>query len=263
MFNIRLLGTFLLIFCMSAPAIAAIKVATFIGKINYGFDRTGVFGQTMRDLTGLSYKVQFVYDTTLGTYEAIGIDKKLSGGTQYNSISPIIDSSIEINGFQKHFSFTHYYGDVVIGGGGFSYNADDVIHMRTGTSISDYLNAFSYSPVGPTSLESNFKLAPVQSIFGYFNVTEFDNDKGVLTSQAYGTLYSNNVGQMASISGVVPDPEIWLSLSIGFGISGLIMRDRRLKSAIQPSSAEEVDPHPARTRVRVVLPAREREFGDS
>ena len=48
---------------MAAPAGAAILVATYTGKIQSGFDSSGLFGTHSSGLTGLAATMTFIFDT--------------------------------------------------------------------------------------------------------------------------------------------------------------------------------------------------------
>ena len=90
----RLSTTALALFAI--PASAATMKAVYSGKVNYGYDMTGVFGTAGADLSGLDYVLTYVYDTSKGYRWTSGGYDQIYGGEWYGEESPVLSATLKI-----------------------------------------------------------------------------------------------------------------------------------------------------------------------
>src|SRR4051812_17207364 len=94
----RLAG-FLLAVSVVIPAKAAVVYVTYTGTVSAGIDPGGVFGQA-GSLSGKSYTVSYVFDTSLGSAVTNSVEDFRFGGTAFGTASPLLDPAVlTIGGF--------------------------------------------------------------------------------------------------------------------------------------------------------------------
>jgi hypothetical protein len=92
------LAAALLVAAPGVPAAAVIMQASLSGTVTSGTDLTGVFGSAGADLSGMTYSATYVFDTTRGALFAEPGFEQVYGGSVYGLATPIVASSITING---------------------------------------------------------------------------------------------------------------------------------------------------------------------
>ncbi len=78
--RIRILCVLLALLLGGSSASAAIVRVTYTGTVSFGYDQTGVFGAPDAYLTGESYTVSYVFDTTRGFVHASPTQNYTNGG---------------------------------------------------------------------------------------------------------------------------------------------------------------------------------------
>lgn len=89
----------MLLLAPSFPAAAVIMQVSLAGAVTSGTDLTGVFGSAGADLAGAACNGSYNYDTELGTLFTDIDFIRVYGGSVYGLGTPIVSSSVTINGF--------------------------------------------------------------------------------------------------------------------------------------------------------------------
>jgi len=222
----------------TAPANAAVRVATYTGTLGSGYDQAGIFGAP-RWLNHLPYRVSYTYDTSLGQRTKVpGVSDKLLGGDVYGgATTPIIDTTLTIDGITVHIGSNHEgqagtSGNLVFHGT--EYDEYDV----DGTTLLNHGSAFIYTQMAgaPTDLDDFF--APTHNDLSLhfssflFSFYRFDRSTGfgVLTSveSAGDMIYSVD----APLPSPAPEPASWALMIPGFGLVGGALRRRARVSSL-------------------------------
>ncbi len=212
----------------TTPALAAVKIATYSGTLAAGYDFTGVFGTANTDLTGASWVATFTYDKTLGGFQSTDSSSfdRSNGGSVYLNGSPIISSTITINGITK----------VVLGqsdGQVYTASTPRVFHVAidfsdNGISGTDNELILDVVPVSaPASLDQNF--GPVAATVNFSLVQFYTYDAlsfATLESASadLGTDVTYSVSDPVPDTGAVPEPASWALMIAGFGMVGAAQR---------------------------------------
>lgn len=89
----------MLLLAPDVPAAAVIMQVSLTGAVTSGTDLTGVFGSAGADLAGAAYNASYIYDTDFGALFTDTDFIRVYGGSVYGLGTPIVSSSITINGF--------------------------------------------------------------------------------------------------------------------------------------------------------------------
>lgn len=240
--SFHIITTVITLVIATAPAAAAFKIATYSGTISSGADQTGVFGTVGQDLTGLSYIITYTYDrTNVGNqYEDITGGLEWSyGGTVLHRLSPIVDSSVTINGIVKHVSGASFGQLWRIQGSSLnpfiSHTANydrETASDNSGNGIVSYIR----SPTIDVRYTEN--VAPtVQTVqggiqflhFNKINRTTYAFARAAFFGPAVYSVGDTDIGAVSSaLTGEVPEPGTWAMLIAGFGLTGASLRRKRL-----------------------------------
>ena len=96
----------LMMLLVAGAADAATMKATYAGKVFYGYDKSGVFGDAETDLAGEAFTISFIYDTSKGGRTTAAKSDYLYGGNVYGTDylnSPVTSASVDINGITYSF----------------------------------------------------------------------------------------------------------------------------------------------------------------
>jgi hypothetical protein len=219
---------------VATPASAALVTYTYSGFVSSGFDGTGVFGTANASLGGLAFTAVFQRD------EGVTPVDSFQGGTVSFVEGPgVLTASLEINGVTQAFGlgpggfgrqfqfddptfeqFTHRVTDGVsedLGDAVRNYSASlELGAFGVGT---DYLGGPDYRTLGDEAAQFDFFFGGNFSIF-----EEIAPDVGSTT------IAKNALGVLIPTSlkvAVVPEPQTWALLILGFGLTGAALRGRR------------------------------------
>jgi hypothetical protein len=244
-----------LLLAATSPATAAVYEIRYTGRVNFGFDQTGVFTTANTTLVGLPFDLRYTL-----TYPGVGIvdfntptDFALSGGRVVNAASPL-SAVLTINGrtisltgsqearFQRgnlpNFEgFSEFVGD-------FSQVGNVVTSREVQTTF--YGNSSNFlTSVDPAAGGLNFSLIGYRgTILNHFSVndgisTPVPNQVPIFTPTrvASGSFFLENFSQQLVTTppngggggggtGAVPEPASWAMLVMGFGLVGSLARRR-------------------------------------
>lgn len=219
----------------AAPARAAIVSVVYTGTVDYGWDVTGLFGTANGDLAGLSFKMEYVFDTTRGE-RFNNPYNHVYGGTVFGTISPALSMTATINGTAQGIEAIHFASM-----DGLSNLNESRIHHQGEYYYSDglifkynYFNSFVQRADGqlPASLEGPYyrfiQAGDFSKSYVYFNTFDYTANAYIIDTFAQ---MQNETLSITTLSSAVPEPSTWAMMLIGF--LGLALVHRR-RHAIAP-----------------------------
>jgi hypothetical protein len=220
----------------AGAADAAIITVTVSGTLSSGFDQSGMFGAADTDLTGATFSIVQIVDTSLVPIvdNAPPTSEYVQGGWLYGRPSPG-DATLTVNGVSV------VAGDLAIAqllatqsGHGESYAKQVIIgdHVTTENDLHAQLNfgaplhlldgwhsdcpvadgcsgGFSYSQYVFTTIPGSPDGGYLYANTGSFDIDAFD----------------------VSVAAAVPAPPSWAMMILGFGLAGSGLRRRRALAA--------------------------------
>ncbi len=209
----------------AAPAMAAIKVATYTGTVESG-SLSNFFGLPQgTSLAGYSYVATFVFDTAVGNRFPDFGGERVEGGTDLGVATPIISATLSLTGsafsdglftstgaaFGSHFARSDF---------GTSSNSEDA---------NSFLNLnMGFSTGLPSTLDGNIAKTDIDDVVGFFGF--FAPGDTVFTVKImtgrFGGPGTYEIKDFVTPGGV-PEPANWAMMIFGFGIVGAMARRRR------------------------------------
>lgn len=223
-------AVFALAILMAAPGSAAIVKVRYDGVVGNSSSLTNVFGD-VPTLTGLTYRADLVYDTSLGNLvEGPGYSFR-QGGPLFGGSNPFLSGSLTINGVTVDLmggnysqiggwstpSFSQTYHDT-----NYNVTADG---FQTENWLVQYINI--YSEQIPLDIDGplDFTATPADQGVGYFSIFQRNVDTNQYLSSANGDLIPNRV-RISLLSSNVPEAPTWALYILGFGVVGTTLRRR-------------------------------------
>lgn len=226
----------------SAPASAAVMMATYSGVITTGFDYDLVFGGRS-NLTGAVFQTRFVYDSNLYDNRS-----QVQGPTAHVDLingqgarAPILSVSVTINGVTDDLSLASPQYDYArqtydhAAGRDLTLSQATAYQQSAAGGYAFYEQAFAYfysQQVAPLTLDLPFSATPAtapSSMVQVINHDAYDPARG-----RYGNHYmfqgaptTLSVVRLPDPAAAVPEPSAWALMIVGFGTLGLSLRQPR------------------------------------
>jgi hypothetical protein len=217
---------------LSQPADAAVVTYTYAGKVDFGADDFGLFGQPGGSLTGANFTAVFSRDDALALPENIfqgEFNSSVSGDAAFSPVSAkltIAGVTLDIGGVygeQTQFDDGTYegFGHFVMGlNSGLSFTGNTVGTFAP--TSGDVLAGPDYHTLTSLSLAS----FPDFSLYGHL---EFRNpDLKDMRTFANFTPTSLTVSPNPGGVSAAPEPASWALMITGFGGVGWTLRRRRM-----------------------------------
>jgi hypothetical protein len=201
---------------------ATIVDVLYTGTISTGLDVTGVFGVANTSLTGDSFSVSFVFDTTKGaTSSSPDRNNVYASGNS----SPALSAVITISGHSVSIGVPNYYGDIYgYSNGVYSEQFHEASRVTNGNISTDshvtasISNSDATLPVGIIG-PPTYTVKPPDTVGGFFQIDTHNNNTGA-GQFAWGRLTPLTL----TVSASVPEPSTWSMMLLGFVGLGLAAR---------------------------------------
>lgn len=239
----------MLVLMSSGPAAAEVYTWTFRGVVGAGEDQTGVFGAPGSDPTGRRWKAVVTTDTSTP-------DAEITFGPNYSTIIGSLTSPVTVTFTLDGYS--HVFGlgapgpfGGVYGGQGqlegptvvYGFEADEYFTIQARDGMSAYADGVSYLQndrieLGGVGLGQDFLRGPDfrtlpnltaadgAVLFGYValytSIYDTVRDESLAYESAWASLRVTSV-----TPGVVPEPQAWALMILGFGAAGAMLRRYR------------------------------------
>jgi hypothetical protein len=225
---------------------SAVMQATWTGTITSGYDQTDTFGTGNTDLSGLTYSMNFKFNTSRGVRVTDGSTfDQLAGGLDYfgTPSSPVLSASIQINGKTRSSKGANqgyvYTQDANTYGYNYYLNsAYDYSTQSNGSSKYNYLYGYFYDYLlntlltTPGTLDQPFSLANGGSTYctdylgycGFFQFYDYNAVIGDFRTYTFGYLDVSNITVTEISPSAVPLPATAFMLMGGVAGLGLIRR---------------------------------------
>ena len=190
----------------AAPASANIVYVTVTGTVTSGTDVNGDFGTAGSSLAGQAYTAQ--YEFNMANYSCG--TRCVQGGTAVGYASPIIASSITINGDTFAISGS-YFGQIA------DNASENAARAYSSAALVMYSQLYDYNS------------APFGGAFVYSNLTGNSKDVGEFYDQTTALVLGESIyGESLTAPVAVPEPSAVALFGVGvFGIGLLAKRRRR------------------------------------
>ncbi len=200
-----------------SQASAAIMDVTYTGTVSLGTDILGVFGTAWTSLVGSSWVATYTFDTSLGVSDFNGV----KGGSKYGNTSPVLSSTITINGVGKAVDGSYDGVDYAHNNG----TTSDQRHLAENSSSvqTEYLENFIQSGSLPASITTPFTYTVDANATAYGSYRLNGGSEWISAKLATLTV-SEHVA-------AVPEPSTWAMLLLGFGGIGFMAYRRKSKPA--------------------------------
>lgn len=212
----------------ASSAQANIVAVTYSGTVVSGFDQTGLFGPANGNLAGDTYKVVYIFNTSLGITSSTPTASSASGGTSYPAPTPSIKTIVTINGVSVSSNLNGYLDQITGSNDGSSsqqysstqyYNAGNVATVNN--YAYDLVNTSNLSIPADINTPFFYKVQPgdIQSANVSFSTT--DNATGAQLINTFA------IADITSVSAPCPVPGAGLAGMAALALAGLYVRTRR------------------------------------
>ncbi|MFY9655195.1 MAG: hypothetical protein WAK01_01210 [Methylocystis sp.] len=212
----------------ASSAQADIVAVTYAGTVVSGFDQTGLFGPANGNLAGDSYKVVYLFNTSLGQTTSSPTENSASGGTSFPAPTPSIKTTVTINGVSISSNLNGYFDQIYGYNDGSSsqqYSYTQYYNQGATNTVNNYASNF----VNTTNLTIP---ASITTPFSY-NVQPGDSQSATVsfstTVNATGALLVNTfaTANITNVSAPGPVPGAGLAGMAALALAGLFVRTRR------------------------------------
>lgn len=223
---------------------AAIITVTYEGVVISGYDASGVFGKSARNLAGLSYIARYtVNDLTPANKIVDPGSTYLYGGSYFGFPSSPVRAELIIDGVSAatdgRYAGSAWHTSLAESGTArtahSAWQLEERADGRIDFDVYNFIESTSNPFVQSADFRSSFSYVAVASdrVYGRFNLTSAIFDPRVEDS-ATGYLEPRSV--TISVS-AIPEPLAWVFLIAGFGFSGLKIRHERRLARCQRAIA--------------------------
>jgi hypothetical protein len=186
---------------------AAIVDVTYTGTVSSGADSANAFGLAGANIVGDSYVAYYRIDTSAGTSTTSATVNQTFGGSGVGTTSPILTSSVTINGVTVTVGGSYYgvtYGENDGAPGNFSEQYQFASNNKFGTLVmQNYIDNNSATLPASISTSISYTVVGTDSQFGYYQ------------SPADGVIEANLANLNVVVEGV-PEPATWAMMILGF-----------------------------------------------
>lgn len=222
-------------FAGQAQAAGGTWTVTVTGKLDSGYDTTGVFGTAGQDLTGLTFSQSI---TTTSDPEKWLNSRSGPYFQEADTTFSNFSETVIINGHSATFNAFTFDGiqrisNEITSAGTFMGPADSILSRQLGTSNGSWLSSsieiHSFTPVVPThDFQASIPEVDVRTLndiyhYAYFNLS--GAQEATFAATSYSSIY--NFAVTASVT-AVPEPETYAMLLAGLGLVGAIARRKRI-----------------------------------
>jgi hypothetical protein len=207
------------------PVAAAVMIATYDGTVASGTDNIGYFTTPGGDLSGLTYRASFTYDTAVGSRTTDAFMDSIQGGTFWGAPTPILSASITIGTATASFG-SNGRGSAAYFLSGPPYQIAHETEFDSGTDYEFLAFAPFVADQPPNTLEQAFSSTGA----GCFLLCgSFSARHGAIGFDYTGTLNvaSVEIAPVGSVVGAIPEPATWATIILGAGGTGAMLRRRR------------------------------------
>lgn len=206
---------------VALPTQARIYRAVLTGVVGSGVDLAQYYGTANGVLTGYEFAAIFRYDTATGFRTRVpGYYDHLAGGMLYAAPTPVIESSLKINGITMDVPAS-YWGIVYATPNDIIFNADNQFYDGANANFTIFgFNANTVS--SPPSIDHEM-LVTGTNMYGQIRRYDYSNVMHRYVQYVDASLVVDRLEVRA-----VPEPASWALIIAGFGMVGAALRHRRL-----------------------------------
>jgi hypothetical protein len=213
----------------ASAASATVGEAVFTGFVQAGVGSVGSFGV----IGGQAFTAVYDFDTALGTHILAPGQREINyGGTGPGGATPILSTSLTINGVTRAFDASAYGNDQTftefVGTPAGAMLSDDILFVASSADGGQLLNYFNTAPhLMGGDFSHSFSVTPsgpgAIGTVGRFNLPGAGSIN-LNADHLTVTMRLDNAG--------VPEPAAWAMMLVGFGGLGAALRRRRAAAAI-------------------------------